>query len=72
MQYIYVYQFYLPIKSLRHIRPCINKIAIKLSNELMKNIIVKEGGSVERLLSSEVFMARMIFIKLHFGNKMKT
>ena len=24
----------------------------------MENIIVKEGGSVERLLSSEVFMAR--------------
>ena len=22
---IYIYQFYLPIKSLRHIRPCINK-----------------------------------------------
>ena len=38
----------------------------------MENIIVKQGGSVERLLSSEVFMARMIFIKLHFGNKMKT
>ena len=32
----------------------------------MENIIVKEGGSVERLLSSEVFMAWMIFIKLHF------
>ena len=38
----------------------------------MENIIVKESGSVERLLSSEVFMARMVFIKLHFGNKMKT
>ena len=48
------------------------KIAIKLLNKLMGNIIVKEGGSVERLLSSKVFMAQMIFIKLHFGNKMKT
>ena len=38
----------------------------------MENIIVEEGGSVERLLSSEVFMARVIFIKLYFGNKMKT
>ena len=28
----------------------------------MENIIVKEGGSIERLLSSEVFMARMILI----------
>ena len=33
----------------------------------MENIIVEEGGSVERLLSSEVFMAWMIFIKLYFG-----
>ena len=30
----------------------------------MENIIVEEGGFVERLLFSEVFMARMIFIKL--------
>ena len=38
---LYIYQFYLPIKSSRHIRPCINKkIAIKLLNELMENIIV--------------------------------
>ena len=32
----------------------------------MENIIAEEGGSVERLLSSEVFMAWMIFIKLYF------
>ena len=38
----------------------------------MENINVEEGGSVERLLSSEVFIARMIIIKLYFGNKMKT
>ena len=38
----------------------------------MENIIVEEGRSVERLLSSEVFMARMIFIELYFGHKMKT
>ena len=29
----------------------------------MENIIVEEGGSVERLLSSEVFMAQMILCK---------
>ena len=38
----------------------------------MENIIVEGGGSIERLLSSEVFTARMIFNKLYFGNKMKT
>ena len=30
----------------------------------MENIIVKEGGSVERLLSSEVFMAYITVIAL--------
>ena len=38
----------------------------------MENIIVEEGGSIEGLLFSEVFMALMIFITLCFWKKMKT
>ena len=46
-----------------HIRPCINeKIAIQFLSELMKNIIVMEGGFIKVLMFSEEFMALVMFI----------
>ena len=73
--YIYIYKIsiFSPIKSLRHIRPCINKKQqLYFLSEFIENNIVEEGGSIKGLLFSEVFMALMIFIKLYFRSEMET
>ena len=42
-----IYQFSLADQVLRHIRTCINEKMIQFISELMENIIVEEGGSIE-------------------------